>query len=80
MGQGISTTINHPPLTLQHCLIDGVLDVGRYTYYRRRCDDVNEIIEKHHRSVLKKRKQRMLQPSNRKKGKPSVPVKAMEYM
>ena len=69
MGQGISTAINPPPLTLQHCLIDGVLDVGRYTYYRRRCDDVNGIIEKHHRSVLKKRKRRMIQPSNRKKRK-----------
>ena len=69
MGQGISTAINPPPLTLQHCLIDGVLDVGRYTYYRRRCDDDNEIIEIHHKRALKKRKRRMIQPSIRKKRK-----------
>ena len=52
MGQELSTAINPPPLTLQHCLIDGVLDVGRYKYYRRRCDDANEIIENNHRSAL----------------------------
>ena len=69
MGQEISTAINPPPLTLQHCLIDGFLDVGRYTYHRRRCDDVNEIIENHRRSLLKKRKRRMIKPSSRKKRK-----------
>ena len=56
MGQGLSTAINPPPLTCQHCLVDGVIDVGRYIYYRRRCDDANESIDNRHRSAFKKTK------------------------
>ena len=75
MGQGLSTAINPPPLTLQHCLLDGVIDVGRYTYYRRRCDYANEFVENHRRSALKKRKLCKIETNVTKKRKAQRSVK-----
>ena len=40
MGQDISRSIGPPPLTLTDCLVNGQIDTVRYTYYRRRIDDM----------------------------------------
>ena len=40
MGNKIGQSITPPPLTLQHCLINGRIDFARYRYYRRRQDDI----------------------------------------
>ena len=40
MGQDISKSITPPPLTLTDCLVNGQIDTVRYTYYRRRKDDI----------------------------------------
>ena len=41
MGQNISKSISPPPLTLQHCLVDGELDLARYVYFKRRSDELD---------------------------------------
>ena len=43
MGQDISTSITPPHLTLQHCFVDGKIDIPRYLYYRRKLDDQIEL-------------------------------------
>ena len=40
MGQDISKSITPPPLSLTDCLVNGQIDTVRYTYYRRRKDDI----------------------------------------
>ena len=54
MGHDISKSIIPPPLTLQDCLVDGQMNIGRYWYYRRRID--NQSFEFVHRQLQKKRK------------------------
>ena len=38
MGQDISTSILPPPLLFQHCIVDGEINIPRFTYYRRKQD------------------------------------------
>ena len=80
MGQGLSTAINPPPLTLQHCLVDGVIDVGRYIYYRRRYNDANESINYRHRRAPNKWKRRMIEPTIRKRRKANRSVKSHQIL
>ena len=41
MGQNISNSISPPPLTLQHCLVDGKLDLACYVYFKCRSDELD---------------------------------------
>ena len=55
MGQDISTTVNPPPLTLTHCIVDGNIHLGRYYIYkRRRAEQKAGVTSKN--NVRKKRK------------------------
>lgn len=67
MGQDISTAINQPPLTLHHCFVDGHIDLSRYYYYKRRCDNHNKSINIGRRNAFKKRKRMHIDSSTSKK-------------
>ena len=45
MGQDISLAVTPPPMTLQDCLVNGRIDIARYSYYTRTLDFFTELEE-----------------------------------
>ena len=66
MGQGISSAVTPPPLTLRNCLINGRFDVAKYRWYRRSRDLYKELEEDCTRSRKRKHSQ-VFEDINKKK-------------
>ena len=75
MGQDISTTINPPPLTSTHCIVDGKNHLVWYYVYKRQHAEQNKALAICHMIDQKRKHLNGIPLSNKKSKNHSRPVK-----